>query len=81
MITHEEELVGGVAIINRVENSIVAHKSLEIEPVLRVALNPTVPRISGTPRFIYKWPSLNSVATPAGASRDRTVGIDLGIPG
>lgn len=46
MITHEEELFGGVAIINRVENSIVAHKSLEIEPVLWVALNPAVPRIN-----------------------------------
>ena len=46
MITHEEEFVSGVAIINRVENSIVTHKSLEIEPVLWVALNPAVPRIS-----------------------------------
>ena len=46
MITHEEELVSGVAIINRVENSIVTHKGLEIEPVFWVALNPAVSRIS-----------------------------------
>lgn len=43
MITHEEELVSRVAVINRVENSIVTHKSLEIEPVLWVSLNPAVP--------------------------------------
>ncbi len=58
MITHEEELVGRVAIINRIENSIVAHKSLEIEPILRVALNPAVPRISGTPRLYINGPHL-----------------------
>ena len=51
MITHEEELVSGVAIINRIEDSVVAHKSLEIEPVLWVTLNPTVLRMSRKPHI------------------------------
>ena len=58
MIAHEEELVGGVAIINRVKYSIVAHKSLEIEPVLWMALNPADPRISGKPRLYINGPHL-----------------------
>ena len=51
MIAHEEELVGGVAIINCVKYSIVADKSLEIEPVLWVTLNPTVLRMSRKPHI------------------------------
>ncbi len=50
MITHEEKLIGGVAIVNCIEDPIMAYESLEIEPVLRMALNPAIPQISRTLR-------------------------------
>ena len=40
--THKEKLLGGVAVVSCIEDAIVAHESLEVEPILWVALNPTV---------------------------------------
>ena len=46
MVAHKEKLVGGVAVVGRIKDPIVAHERLEIEPVLGVTLDPTIPRIS-----------------------------------
>ena len=43
VVTHKEKLVGGVAIVGRVEYPIVAHERLEIKPVLGVTLDPAMP--------------------------------------
>jgi hypothetical protein len=46
VVAHKEKLIGGVAIVGRVKDAIVAHEGLEIKPVLGMALDPAVPQIS-----------------------------------
>jgi hypothetical protein len=41
--THEEKLIGRIAVVGRVKDAIVAYKGLEVEPILRVTLNPALP--------------------------------------
>ena len=42
---HKEKLVGGVAVVGRVKDAIVAHEGLEVKPVLGMTLDPAVPQI------------------------------------
>jgi hypothetical protein len=67
MITHKEKLVRRISIVSRVKDAIVAHKSLEIEPILGMTLDPAVPRVSTWRQRRYVYDSLDGVATPAGA--------------
>ena len=46
VVAHKEKLVGGVAIVGRVKDAIVAHEGLEVKPVLGMTLDPAVPQIS-----------------------------------
>jgi hypothetical protein len=39
-------LIGGVVVVSRVKDPIVAHKGLEIKLVLGMTLNPAAPQIS-----------------------------------
>jgi hypothetical protein len=52
VITHEEKLIGGIAVVGRVKDAVVAHEGLEVEPVLRVTLDPAVPHISNRGRTL-----------------------------
>jgi hypothetical protein len=79
VIAHEEELVSGVAVVSCVKDAIVTHQCLQIEPVLWVTLDPTVNRVSSRIIIAVCMALLYSVATPAGASRDCTIRIDLRI--
>jgi hypothetical protein len=38
--SHKEKLIGGVAIVSRVEDAIMAHEGLEIKTVLGMTLDP-----------------------------------------
>ena len=46
VVAHKEKLIGGVTIVGRVKDAIVAYKGLEVEPILGMTLNPAVPQIS-----------------------------------
>ena len=46
MVAHKEKLIGGVTIVCRVKDAIVAHEGLEVKPVLGMTLDPAVPQIS-----------------------------------
>jgi len=48
--THEEKLIGRIAVVGSVKDAIVAYEGLEVEPVLRVTLDPAVPQISNRER-------------------------------
>lgn len=70
VITHKEKLVRRIAIVSRVKDAVMAHKSLEIESILGMTLDPAVPRVSTRKLKRYVYDSLDGVATPAGARRD-----------
>jgi len=44
--SHKKKLIGGVAIVSRVKDAIVAHEGLEIEPVLGMTLDPAEAQVS-----------------------------------
>ena len=79
MGSHEEKLIGGVAIVSRVEDAIVAHEGLEIEPVLGMALNPAGAQMSISNATAMCYDLLDSVATPTGTRGNCTIWVDLGI--
>ena len=68
--THEEKLIGRIAVVGSVNDAIVAYEGLEVEAVLRVILDPAVPQICNRERGCYMHNSLDGVATPAGAPLD-----------
>ena len=81
MGSHKEKLIGGVAIVGRVKDAIVAHEGLEIKPVLGMTLNPAEAQISApSPNATATcYDLLDGVATPAGARGNCTIWVDLGI--
>jgi hypothetical protein len=44
--TYKEKLIGGVAVVSRIKDTIVAHEGLEIEPVLGMTLDPAEAQMS-----------------------------------
>ena len=79
MTTHEEKLIGRIAVVGRVKDAIVAYEGFEVEPVLRVTLDPAVPQISNWERECYAQDSLDGVATPAGSRCDCAIRVDLRV--
>jgi hypothetical protein len=76
---HKKKLLGGVAVVSCIEDAIVAHESLEVEPVLWVALNPTAQRVNIQNTTEVCMTLLYSVTAPAGACRDCAIRVDLRI--
>ena len=82
LITHKEKLVGGITIVSRIKDTIVAHKGLEVEPVLGMTLDPASPDISiqiFRDDLCHVYDSLNGIATPTCACCDCAIGVDLGV--
>ena len=79
MTTHEEKLIGRIAVVGRVKDAVVAYEGLEVETVLRVTLDPAVSQISNRGRACYVHDSLDGVATPAGSRCDCAIRVDLRV--
>ena len=77
--SYKEKLVGGVAVVSRVKDSIVAHEGLEIESVLGMPLNPAEAQMSTPNATAACHDLLDGVATPAGTRGNCTIWVDLGI--
>jgi len=77
--THEEKLIGRIAVVGRVKDAIVAHEGLEVEPVLRVTLDPALLQMSNRERECYVHDSLDGVATPTGSRCDCAIRVDLRV--
>lgn len=78
--THKEKLIGGVAVVSRIKDAIVAHEGLEIEPELGMTLDPAEAQMSTPNATAVCYDLLDSVATPAGTRGNCTIWVDLGIP-
>ena len=79
MATHEEKLIGRIAVVGRVKDAVVAYEGLEVEPVLRVTLDPAGSQISNRRRACYAHDLLDGVATPAGSRSDCAIRVDLTV--
>src|SRR5882762_5482379 len=77
--SHKEKLIGGVTIVSRVKDTIVAHESLEIEPVLGMTLDPAEAQMSTPNATGVYYDLLDGVPTPAGTRGNCTIWVDLGI--
>jgi hypothetical protein len=77
--SHKEKLIGGVAIVSRVKDAIVAHEGLEIEPVLGMTLDPAEAQMSTPNTTSVCHDLLDGVATPAGTRGNCTIWVDLRI--
>ena len=77
--SHKEKLIGGVAIVSRVKDAIVAYEGLEIETVLGMTLDPAEAQMSTPNPIAVCYDSLDGVATPAGTRGNCTIWVDLGI--
>ena len=44
--SYKVKLIGGVAIVSRIKDAIVAHEGLEVEPVLGMTLDPAEAQMS-----------------------------------
>jgi hypothetical protein len=77
--SYKEKLIGGVAIVGRVKDAIVAHEGLEIEPVLGMTLDPAEAQMSNPNATAVGHDLLDGVATPAGTRGNCTIWVNLGI--
>jgi len=61
MTTHKEK--PRVAVVGHIKDAIMAYKGLEVEPVLRVTLDPAVPQIRNWKHECYMHNSPDGVTT------------------
>ena len=77
--SYKVKLIGRVAIVSRVKDTIVAHEGLEIKPVLGMTLNPAEAQMNTPNAAAVCCDLLDGVATPARTRGNCTIWVDVGI--